>query len=92
MTSMISTGMSASICIRPDPARIAPKSSAASMIPTGCARPRSATVIASKPIDVPYEAVMNPLTPRIWMPPARPASSPHSDIVRIVMNAGRMPA
>ena len=32
------------------------------------------------------------LTPRIWPAPASPASSPHVDIVRTVMNAGRMPA
>ena len=93
MTSTISTGIPALICMRPAPARIAPKRSAASTMPTGWARPSRATVIESNPTFVPYEAFMKWVMPRICHARrrARPAG-PHRDIVRMIRKAGRIPA
>ena len=56
MTSMISIGMFAVICIDGAPARMPPRRSAASRMPTGWARPSSATVMPAKPIAVPKTA------------------------------------
>ena len=61
-------------------------------MPTGWARPSSATVIESKPTLVPYDAFMKWVMPRTSMLPARPASSPARDIVRMMSDAGRIPA
>jgi len=92
MTSTISTGMPARTCINPAPARSAPNSSAAAAMPNGCDRPSSATAIASKPIDVPYDGIMKWLTPRISVAPAIPKRSPDRLIVNMIRNLGRMPA
>ena len=56
MTSMISIGMSAVICIAGAPARIPPSRSAASRMPIGFARPRRATVMPANPMVVPKTA------------------------------------
>ena len=62
------------------------------MIPNGFERARRATAIASKPTVVPKLLVIVWVTPRTTMVPARPARSPHNDIVRTISVRGRIPA
>ena len=63
-TSTSSVGICAWICMRPAPARIAPKSRAARMIANGSDRARRATEIESKPTVVPKLDVIEWVTPR----------------------------
>ena len=44
-------------------------------------------MIESNPIAVPYEAIMKWVMPRISMDPARPASRPARDIVKMMSDA-----
>ncbi len=80
-TSTISTGTPSAACIEKPPALKAPKSSPAMKMPHGLERPRSATVMASKPMPASMPAV-NPVVtvPSTWETPARPSSAPEMSI------------
>ena len=62
------------------------------MVTRGCDRARRATAIESKPTVVPKLDVIERVTPRRTLVPARPASAPLNVIVAIVISLGRMPA
>src|SRR5690606_24434579 len=75
-TSTMSIGVPVRACIVTPPARRAPNSSPAATVPHGFARPRSATVIASKPIPPEMCTLPCRSVPSAWAAPARPASAP----------------
>ena len=75
-TSVSSFGVPALACIATPPTLIAPNSRPASTVPSGLARPSSATVIASKPIEPGSVGLSEFWLPSTCMVAASPASGP----------------
>ena len=61
------------------------------MMPTGCARPISATAMPTKPKPAVNSRISRCSSPRMTLTAMPPASAPESRVVMIVMRAGEMP-
>ncbi len=79
-------------CIVKPPARSAAKRIAARTVPTGCARPNNATVIASNPNEPAAPAVKACSLPRICTAPPSPANAPQITMTEVITNGTDIPA
>ena len=85
--------MPASLCMIAPPVWRAPKSSAASTMPTALPRPSSATAMASKPVvSLKNLSVRLWSTPAICTAPARPEKAPAISMVRTIVRRTLTPA
>src|SRR5690625_4506102 len=76
MTSTMSIGVFAIVCMNGAPARSAPKSNAAHTVPSGRDLPSSATVIASNPMDPAEDSTKVRFVPSTTEAPPSPARTP----------------
>ena len=79
-------------CMAVPPARSAPKSRPASTVPRGRERPRSATVMASKPMVPTTDSSMLFWVPRTGAVAASPHRAPEIIMTRLVTQGTLMPA
>ena len=89
---MRSSGVSVRACIIWPPTRSPAKRKADRTTPRGLARPRRATVIASKPNEPAIPVVSAYSAPSTLTAPPSPAKAPHTTMTDVITKGTDMPA